>query len=414
MAVINKEIAYMALPLSIRRGNPFPLDEYSVWYDMDELNTYASSSPVAYVGQIVVYVNESSSTVEAYMIQNQAGSLIKLASTTASGDLTQDVQELQGKVSNLETAVGTKSEESSITASSLWDAIEEVKSAYESAITALGESVDEKIATAISSVYTPAGTVAFEALPPLGADQKGKVYNISNDFVTTEDFVEGAGKNYTTGTNVVCVEVEAPDYKWDVLAGTFDNSGLVTDEELTAGLDKKVDKVDGSRLMTNEEGTKLSGIEEGAQANKIDGASNEFEIGPEDKILSIKAVEMSKVTGLPEALAKKVDAVEGKQLSTEDYTTEDKNKLAGISDGANANLIEIIKLGGQAAEISDKAVDIPVATQQALGLVKSSSAENGIEVAEDGTMTVHSLNIDKLTQTEGDVLILDGGSSAAG
>lgn len=24
MAVINKEIAYMALPLSIRRGNPFP------------------------------------------------------------------------------------------------------------------------------------------------------------------------------------------------------------------------------------------------------------------------------------------------------------------------------------------------------------------------------------------------------
>lgn len=50
MAVINKEIAYMALPLSIRRGNPFPIDEYSVWYDMEELTNYAKTSPVAYVG----------------------------------------------------------------------------------------------------------------------------------------------------------------------------------------------------------------------------------------------------------------------------------------------------------------------------------------------------------------------------
>lgn len=34
-------------------------------------------------------------------------------------------------------------------------------------------------------------------------------------------------------------------------------------------------------------------------------------------------------------LAKKVDKVAGKQLSTEDYTTEEKNKLAGIEAGAN-------------------------------------------------------------------------------
>ena len=119
MAVINKDIAYMALPLSIRRGNPFPIDEYSVWYDMEELTTYAQSSPVAYVGQVVTLVNEEENTVEAYMIQNAAGNLMKLASTTASGDLTEDVLELQGKVSALETSVGTKEEESSITASNL-------------------------------------------------------------------------------------------------------------------------------------------------------------------------------------------------------------------------------------------------------------------------------------------------------
>ena len=119
MAVINKDIAYMALPLSIRRGNPFPVDEYSVWYDMGELTTYATTSPVAYVGQIVTLVNEDENTVEAYMIQNAAGNLMKLASTTASGDLTEDVLELQGKVSNLEAVVGTKVDDSGITANDL-------------------------------------------------------------------------------------------------------------------------------------------------------------------------------------------------------------------------------------------------------------------------------------------------------
>ena len=43
----------------------------------------------------------------------------------------------------------------------------------------------------------------------------------------------------------------------------------------------------------------------------------------------------SKVTGL---LADKVDKVTGKGLSTEDYTTADKNKLAGIAAGAEVNV----------------------------------------------------------------------------
>lgn len=34
-------------------------------------------------------------------------------------------------------------------------------------------------------------------------------------------------------------------------------------------------------------------------------------------------------------LSKKVDKIDGKQLSTEDYTTLEKNKLAGVSEGAN-------------------------------------------------------------------------------
>lgn len=40
-------------------------------------------------------------------------------------------------------------------------------------------------------------------------------------------------------------------------------------------------------------------------------------------------------TTISEQIGKKVDKVEGKQLSTEDYTTEEKMKLAGIEEGAN-------------------------------------------------------------------------------
>ena len=44
---------------------------------------------------------------------------------------------------------------------------------------------------------------------------------------------------------------------------------------------------------------------------------------------------MDLVEGLQAALDNKVDIVEGKQLSTEDYTTTEKQKLAGIEEGAN-------------------------------------------------------------------------------
>lgn len=386
MAVINKEIAYMALPLSIRRGNPFPIDEYSVWYDMEELTNYAKTSPVAYVGQVVTLVKESENTVEAYMIQNAAGTLMKLASTTASGDLTEDVQELQGKVSALEESVGTKEEESLITASNLWAAIEEVKTAYENADTAINNKfndyytkteadskIDSKIATAISSTYKPAGSTMFSFLPSVGADQEGKVYNIIDAFTTTENFVEGAGNNYPAGTNIVCIDTDdAGTYKWDVLAGFIDLSGYETTSDVIAKLAQKVDKVEGSSLVEDTLITKLRDLAE------IKGVSEEFEIGEEDNILSIQAISQEKITGLPAALAEKVKG---------------------------------ITLGTTPLEVSEGIVTIPIATAEAIGVVKSSTAENGVNVNSDGTMTVNNINLSKITQTPGTELILNGGDA---
>lgn len=47
---------------------------------------------------------------------------------------------------------------------------------------------------------------------------------------------------------------------------------------------------------------------------------------------------ISNIDGLQSALDKKVNAVEGKGLSTNDYTTAEKNKLAGIAAGAEVNV----------------------------------------------------------------------------
>lgn len=63
-------------------------------------------------------------------------------------------------------------------------------------------------------------------------------------------------------------------------------------------------------------------------------------------------------TEVDTALGKKVDAVTGKGLSTNDYTTEDKNKLTGIATGAEVNKIDAVKVNGTALTITDKAVNI--------------------------------------------------------
>lgn len=108
MATILNNAAYMGFPLSIKRGNPAPVDTTAVWYNKTELETYAKSGATAYVGQILTLVADSK--CEAYMISNATGTLIKLASTTASGDLASDISTLQGKVASLIEKVGAAKE----------------------------------------------------------------------------------------------------------------------------------------------------------------------------------------------------------------------------------------------------------------------------------------------------------------
>lgn len=87
------------------------------------------------------------------------------------------------------------------------------------------------------------------------------------------------------------------------------------------------------------------------------------------------------------------------------------NKLNAIAEGAEVNTIEGVLLDGIAATIENEQVLIPTATTALAGLVYSTDADNGVAVAEDGTMSVNRLDVAKLFVAEGDELILNGGNA---
>lgn len=236
------------------------------------------------------------------------------------------------------------------------------------------------------------------------------------DADTAKDNVLYLVMNKDTGFYDIYAKVDGEVVRLDDVSVNLD--AYSTTEQMNAAIAaaiaNKVDAVAGKGLSTEDFTTelkeKLVALPADAEANYVKSVSEEFTVSKEGK-LAVEAIEQSKVTGLPEALAAKVEKVEGKGLSSNDFTDEAKAKLDGIENGANANLIEIVKLAGTALNISEKAVNIPVAGESA-GVVLSSSEENKVAVGADGSMEVNSINMNKLVQSEGDTLILDGGSAA--
>ena len=85
MAYINKNVSTMAMPSGMNRMGQFPLDMSSVYYNKAELEAYAASGAIAYVGQIVSLVDEVNKKVTVYSIQNTDG-LLKEVGTIPLGD----------------------------------------------------------------------------------------------------------------------------------------------------------------------------------------------------------------------------------------------------------------------------------------------------------------------------------------
>ena len=253
----------------------------------------------------------------------------------------------------------------------------------------------EEVNQKLSSVLNYKGSV--DNYSDLPADAvKGDVYNVKN-----ADTVHGvkAGDNVAyDGTS------------WDVLAGTIEMSGYLTKTEAETTY---VAKEEGKTLISAELIEKLTNMNADGEKNVINAVSEEFSIDAGTRTLSLATgkITQDKIAGLAEALAKKVDAEAGKGLSTNDFTNDLKSKLDAIEAGAQANVIENVSMNGEALVIAEKGVNIPLATNTTVGVIKGSDVENGVVIDEQGAASVKNLNVGKLVQTDGDWLILNGGNS---
>ena len=276
------------------------------------------------------------------------------------------------------------------------------------------EQVDAKL----SGAYKVKGSSTFEALPK-DNNVVGDVYNITNAFNL-------GGKHYDAGTNVVWTEDG-----WDALSGSFDTTAIESSiQEVADDLAQEIlDRTQAdttinnnvsslsNRVKVNEDKlTIINGNEAttGSIANAIKQAKSYTDTtvtaeqtraenaeqkltsdlaseitrakGAESANATAIANEVERATGVEEALRTdvedltgqvlilektKVNKVEGKGLSTNDYTTPEKNKLAAIEAEANKYVL-------------------PAATASALGGVKIGS---NITLADGGTISITKANV---------------------
>lgn len=97
------------------------------------------------------------------------------------------------------------------------------------------ERLAEKCENATSGIdggIIPCGTKIFEELPLLTEVKKGWMFNISDEFTTTDDFLGGADYYYPAGTNVYAVLFN-DELKWDCLGGEMSGYLMKRDFEST-------------------------------------------------------------------------------------------------------------------------------------------------------------------------------------
>ena len=224
-----------------------------------------------------------------------------------------------------------------------------------------------------------------------------------------------------------------------------------TTEDLNAKLGDKVDKVTGKSLVADELITKMEVIKDNAAIKGVEGG---IKLDAETGKISIDAatvpvIAQEKVNGLVDALAEKKDEAGVNALIA--AATIKAEKIEGVVAEA-AKVSHALTAGGkvfdgsEAVEITAADLDaltaIEKATDSAFGgimvgytsteenravqldetgkayvnvpkaaeaLIKSVSAE--FEVSTEGQLGVKSVNVNKLVQTDGDKLVLDGGNA---
>ncbi len=306
MAVIMNDAAYMGFPLSIKRGNPAPVDTTAVWYNKAELETYAKSGATAYVGQILTLVADNK--CEAYMISNEAGTLVKLASTTASGDLASDVSTLQGQVASLIEKVGSATQ-GETAATGLYALIEAAQKQADKGV-ADAKTADDKAVAAQTDVD------ALEAV--VGADDTA---GLRKRIKTNENAI-----NVLNGTGEGSVTKAVNDAINDFATKATENGTIDTFKELVDWVASHPDIVNGLTGDIN----KLKAILKGF--GTAEGQSPEVKAYIDGAIKALKIEDYAKAADLT-TLAGRVSVVE--KLPAAGITAEDIEKWNAKQDAGN-------------------------------------------------------------------------------
>lgn len=157
----------------------------------------------------------------------------------------------------------------------------------------------------------------------------------------------------------------------DETTGTASSGLFAQIERIDEELAKKVTQTEGARLMTDMEGLKLAAM------LGIYSHSDELNV-TEAGELQIEKIEQEKVSGLPAALAAK---------------------------------IETIKIGEEILYAENGEIELPTAANGKFGVVMGSEGNNSATVNEDGTLEVNTLSVSKLVQDEDELLVLNGGNA---
>ena len=189
----------------------------------------------------------------------------------------------------------------------------------------------------------------------------------------------------------------------EVVRGTAD-AIAITGTKITVTVNSYTkDEVDS--LLTNFNRTELAN---GIEANTTALAVLVGTVEGDDK-KSVRNIAKEEVAAIVGAAPEALDTLE--EIAT--WIGTDTTGAAAMASDITSLKAKVDTGDKTVSEYVDDAIaaipDLVVATAETLGGVKSSTAENKVTVSTDGTMEVNSVNANKLVQTEGDILVLDGG-----
>lgn len=352
-----------------QRTGPFPIDRSSVFSSLSDAEKYANGldderklGGTSYIGQIIsVYEAGDTPMVSAYII-GPARALLKLAATTATGDISQDIIRLERLIS------------------------EKASTEY------VNKKLDEKANA--NAVYTKSEVESYVAQQIANIDHLKRVIvselpDISQANSSTIYMIKKSGGGIASWGKNIYEEYMAIDNEWELLG----NSQVdLTDYEKTEDVNKKLE--DKANKATTLEGYGIiDAFTKGETYSRTEISELIDQITGGESAANV-LVKLNEYKGQND---ERVGKVEGR--------VEDLERA-----GYQVNVIEGIKLvdAANALALTNKIATIPAAGESQYGLVKLSS-EVGINAS--GALEIKTVNMSKITQDEEDWLILDGGTS---